>query len=106
MRTVTFFKPLLAFLCAAVFSATATAADTIPANTRYLASNCANCHGTNGVSGSAMPSLAGLKEEYFIAQMQAFKTDKRPATIMHQISKGYSDEQIKVLAAYFAAQKQ
>lgn len=37
--------------------------------------------------------------------MNAFKTGIRPATVMHQISKGYSDAQIELLAAYFAAQK-
>ena len=81
------------------------AATDAPQQVRYLASNCANCHGMNGKSGSAMPSLAGLKEDYIVAQMQAFKTDKRPATIMHQIAKGYTDEQIALLASYFAAQK-
>ena len=37
--------------------------------------------------------------------MQAFKRGKRPATVMHQIAKGYSDAQIDALAAYFAAQQ-
>ena len=37
--------------------------------------------------------------------MQAFKSGARAATIMHQIAKGYNDEQIKQLADYFASQK-
>jgi cytochrome c553 len=37
--------------------------------------------------------------------MMDLKTGRKPATIMHQISKGYSDEQIQQRAAYFAAQK-
>jgi cytochrome c553 len=40
-----------------------------------------------------------------VAQMKAFKAGTRPATIMHQLSKGYSDAQIETLATYFAAQK-
>ena len=52
-----------------------------------------------------MPGLAGLSRPYFIEQMNAFKAGKRQATIMHQISKGFSDEQISVLADYFSAQK-
>jgi cytochrome c553 len=36
--------------------------------------------------------------------MQDFKAGKRPATIMHQIAKGYSDEQIGALAAYLSEQ--
>ena len=72
-----------------------------------LAATCANCHGTNGraVEGSSVVSIAGLDKAYMIAQMQAFKTGTRPATIMHQLSKGYSDAQIETLATYFAAQK-
>jgi cytochrome subunit of sulfide dehydrogenase len=72
-----------------------------------LAATCANCHGTNGkaVDGSSITSIAGLDKNYIVAQMKAFKGGTRPATVMHQISKGYSDAQIETLAAYFAAQK-
>lgn len=72
---------------------------------RYLAANCANCHGTNGAGSVGLPGLAGLKKEYFIEQMNAFKNGKREATLMHQISKGYTDEQIAAMAAYFEQQK-
>ncbi|HEY3048515.1 MAG TPA: c-type cytochrome [Polaromonas sp.] len=74
---------------------------------KSLAATCANCHGTNGkvVAGSSVTSLAGLDKNYIVAQMTAFKSGTRPATVMHQISKGYNDAQIESLAAYFAAQK-
>ena len=74
---------------------------------RGLAATCANCHGTNGkvVSGSPVIGLAGLPADYIVSQMKAFKSGARPATVMHQLSKGYSDEQIEQLAAYFAALK-
>lgn len=72
-----------------------------------LAATCANCHGTEGrtVSGSRVPSLAGLDKAYLAAQLKAFKIGARPATVMQQISKGFSDAQIESLASYFAAQK-
>jgi cytochrome subunit of sulfide dehydrogenase len=75
--------------------------------TQSLAATCANCHGTNGkaVDGSSVTSIAGLDKNYIAAQMKAFKGGTRPATVMHQISKGYSDAQIETLAAWFAAQK-
>lgn len=75
--------------------------------TRSLAATCANCHGTDGkaVPGSAVTSIAGMDRGYLTAQLKAFKSGTRPATVMHQISKGYSDAQIEVLAGYFAAQK-
>ena len=72
---------------------------------RSWAAGCANCHGTAGqaVAGSANASLAGRTD--IAAQMKAFKSGARPATVMHQLAKGYSDAQIEVIAAYFAAQK-
>ncbi|HEU0199734.1 MAG TPA: c-type cytochrome [Burkholderiaceae bacterium] len=76
-----------------------------PFSAQYLAGNCANCHGTLGRSAGAMPSLAGLQKAYFVEQMKLFRDGKRQATIMHQLAKGYTDEQIDMLAEYFARQK-
>jgi sulfide dehydrogenase cytochrome subunit len=75
--------------------------------TKSLAATCANCHGTNGkvVSGSPVAGLAGLPADYIVSQMKAFKSGARPATVMHQLAKGFSDAQIDQMAAYFAAQK-
>jgi sulfide dehydrogenase cytochrome subunit len=72
---------------------------------RYLAATCANCHGTDGRSAGGMATLAGKPRESLIEAMQAFRGGQRPATIMHQIAKGYSDEQIVALADYFARLK-
>jgi cytochrome subunit of sulfide dehydrogenase len=103
-------KPRTAFALLAVVSlwvGTASAQSSQALNIRSLAATCANCHGTNGkaVEGSAVVSLAGVPKDYIIAQMAAFKSGARPATIMHQISKGYSDAQVEQIASYFAAQK-
>ncbi len=94
-----------AFLIAVGISATASAQDLPPPNPRYLAATCANCHGTNGVSTTGLPRLAGLSEAYLIQQMQAFKSGQRPATVMHQLAKGYTDDQISAMAGFFAAQQ-
>lgn len=40
-----------------------------------------------------------------VESLREFKDGKRQATVMHQLAKGLSDEQIKTLADYFAAQK-
>jgi cytochrome subunit of sulfide dehydrogenase len=74
-------------------------------NPAYLASSCTNCHGTQGKAANGMPSLAGLKADYIVEQMKAFRDGKRQATIMHQLSKGYTDEQIAAMAQYFSTQK-
>lgn len=99
------FKYLLLFGALAAFHAGSSAADNSVLGERYAAT-CASCHGTNGVVvGNALPGLAGQSKDYIVSTMQQFKQGKRPATVMHQIAKGYSDEQIELLAAYFAAQK-
>ena len=72
---------------------------------RNLAATCANCHGTNGQARGDMKPLAGVSAGKIVAMMADFKSGSQPATIMHQIAKGYTDEQIKLLAAYFAAQQ-
>ena len=73
---------------------------------RSLAATCASCHGTDGRSVTQeVASLAGLPKEHIVAQMKAFRDGTRPATVMHQLAKGYSDAQIDAMAAWFAAQK-
>lgn len=72
---------------------------------RSWASACANCHGTNGVAQPGMESLAGANKDELQKKMLDFKSGKKPATIMHQIAKGYSDEQLSALAGYFAGLK-
>ena len=70
-----------------------------------LAANCTGCHGPNGVSAGAIPSIAGLDKAYFVTALQEFKAGTRQATIMHQHAKGYTDQEIELLAAYFSQQK-
>lgn len=72
---------------------------------RNLAATCANCHGTNGKSVGGMESLAGLPKDKIVQNMKAFKSGEKPATIMHQLSKGYNDAQIDAIATYLSAQK-
>ena len=74
---------------------------------RADSATCANCHGSEGrtVPGSSVPSIAGLPRDYMVAQMKAFKDGSRPATVMHQLTKGLTDQQIESMADYFAALK-
>ena len=72
---------------------------------RSLAATCANCHGTNGqVRGDAVKPLAGVSADKIVAMVNDYKSGAQPATIMHQIAKGYTDQQIRDIAAFFAAQ--
>ena len=76
-----------------------------PLHVRSWAASCAACHGTDGRAQPGMISLAGVPKEVTIQKMLDFKAGRKPATIMHQLAKGYSDEQIAAIAGYFAAQK-
>jgi len=93
-----------AFVTGAALASPVSAQGTDPNLGRNLAAACANCHGTNGVSQQGMPNLAGQQGTYLAQQMKDFKAGVRPTTIMHQLAKGYTDEQIDALAAYFSAQ--
>ena len=93
-----------------------------------LTNTCVACHGNGGISqGPAIPSLAGMTENYFIGTMLAYKHDndpdglqtalgtlhknemyedlealKRSSTIMNRIAKGYTMEEIIAMAPIFS----
>ena len=65
-----------------------------------LAATCAACHGTNGVNaaGDLMHPINHLTANQIQELVLAYKNDERSATIMHQLAKGYTDEQIAIIA--------
>ncbi len=73
-------------------------------NVALLSSSCAACHGTNGHSVGGTPSLAGLSESYIVEQMKEFTNGERKATVMYSHASGYTQEEIELMAAYFAKQ--
>jgi sulfide dehydrogenase cytochrome subunit len=96
----------LLFLLNVVAAAAATTAFAqAPDLARDLAATCANCHGTNGVSQGGTASLAGMSKSELVRKLQDFKAGRTPATVMQQLAKGYTDEQIDLIADWFAAQK-
>ncbi len=72
---------------------------------RNLAATCSACHGTNGRSAGINASLAGMPKEQLVQTLGAFKRGEKPATVMHQLARGYSDVQIEAIASYLAAQR-
>jgi cytochrome subunit of sulfide dehydrogenase len=72
---------------------------------RVWAAACANCHGTEGRALPGMVALAGKDQNELLQKMLDYKSGRIPATLMHQIAKGYTDEQLAQITAYFAAQK-
>lgn len=79
-----------------------TAAEDLQA--RSLAATCASCHGTGGQARGEIKPLAGRPADRIVAAISDFRSGTAPATVMHQIAKGYTDDQVRRIAAWFAAQ--
>ncbi|ASQ89543.1 sulfide dehydrogenase [Prosthecochloris sp. GSB1] len=68
---------------------------------QILALSCASCHGEDGKSVGIIPGFHGKSATYLENALLDFKTDKRYSTVMARHAKGYSDEEIKLIADYF-----
>ncbi len=76
-----------------------------PSAARRLAAACANCHGTDGVpQPDSLPRLAGMPAQQMQAALLAYRNGQRSGSVMPQLAKGLSAEQIAALAAFFATQ--
>ena len=69
------------------------------------ASSCSGCHAAKAEVDTAVPRLTGRAAAAIVAEMQAFKAGRRPATVMDRIAKGYSESDVAAIAAWYAAQK-
>ena len=100
-------KPVvLSALAATAWLAGASAhAQTDPLQVRSWAAACAACHGTNGHAQPGNEPLAGQNRDEMLKKLLDFKSGDKPATLMHQLSKGYTDEQLAAIAGWFAMQK-
>src|ERR1700704_1787269 len=79
----------------------ATAADAPPG-----ASSCSGCHPATAGVATPVPRLVGRDAAQITAAMTEFRAGKRPATVMDRIAKGFTDDETKAIAAFFAAQKE
>jgi len=73
---------------------------------RSLAATCAACHGTDGrpPAGSAIASLGGRDRDDLLARLIGFRDGTRAGTVMPQLARGYTPDQLSQLAGWFAAQ--
>ncbi len=72
---------------------------------QMLSISCAGCHGTDGKSPGAIPSIAGKSADTIETALKEFRSGKREATVMDRHAKGYTDEELKLIAQYFATIK-
>ncbi|HEY0802399.1 MAG TPA: c-type cytochrome [Steroidobacteraceae bacterium] len=66
-----------------------------------LADACTSCHGINGRSHGAIPSINDLSKDAFVQDLKAYRAQTKTATIMNRIARAYSDADIDALAEYF-----
>jgi cytochrome subunit of sulfide dehydrogenase len=83
-------------LLAGLVASTPAWADAAPGATA-----CTGCHGPAAL-GSAIPSLDGHAADDIVAQMQAFRSGERKATVMDRIASGYTEEETRAIAEWLA----
>jgi sulfide dehydrogenase cytochrome subunit len=69
---------------------------------RLLASNCFQCHGTNGSGG--VDRIAGESASEIINELKEMR-QKSPPKMMDMHARGYTDAQLKLLADYLSKQR-
>jgi sulfide dehydrogenase cytochrome subunit len=67
-----------------------------------LANSCAACHGTDGKSPGSIPAIYGKPADYLSKALMDFRDGKRPSTVMGRHAKGYSNEEIQLIAEFFS----
>ncbi len=86
----------------ALLSSPASAASPEPPNG---AAACSACHSTNAAAQTPVPKIYGRSADEIVAAMAAFRSGQRPSTVMGRIAKGYTDDEIRPIAAWLATQK-
>ena len=91
------------FLAAAVGFASIAAAVVASAEPPAGAAACTGCHPASARVISPVPRLAGLDRAAIVRAMQDFRSGARSGTVMDRIAKGFTDEEIQAIAAWYAA---
>lgn len=99
-----FFTVTLAGLVGSLMLATVGHADQITRG-QMLSLSCAGCHGPDGQSPGSIPSIAGKEPAVMEKTLKEFRDGKLDSTMMIRHMKGYTDEEIKLIAQYFASLK-
>ena len=69
---------------------------------RLLASQCAQCHGTSGYAVGDMDDLAGEDAKDLYEDLEDMRFEDRPENIMDHQALGYTEDQIRRIAAFYA----
>lgn len=69
-----------------------------------IAAMCSTCHGTDGKGSKSIPALTDIEADELFETMKAFQSGEEEGTIMDRHANGYTDEELKQVAEYFASQ--
>jgi cytochrome c553 len=96
-------KSLAAACLLPLLTAAVAQAAPVDRQARVWAASCAACHGTDGRGQGSIPAIAGKDAEQSYRALLEFKNNQRPAaTIMHQHAKGYTDDELRRIAQFYA----
>jgi len=96
---------LAALLFAAAMPREITGAEAATPTPPPGASSCSGCHATTKSVDTPVPRLVGRRPAEIEAAMRAFRAGQKPASVMDRIAKGFSDDEIEAIAAWYGAQK-
>jgi sulfide dehydrogenase cytochrome subunit len=94
--------PAYLLLSFSLFTMANTASEDDPTVNRMLASQCAQCHGTNGYSDNEIEGIAGEEAKDMFEDLVDMKGEDKPEGIMDHQALGYTDDQIRRIAQYYA----
>jgi cytochrome c553 len=69
------------------------------------AASCSGCHPASPRVSSPVPRLVGLDRAAIVRAMQDFRSGQRAGTVMDRIAKGFTDDEIQAIAAWYATQR-
>lgn len=96
---------LLLMICT-TWTALAHASDRAIPRGMAVAHTCVVCHGPQGQSTGAIPSLRGMSALQLRTAMFAYRTGERAGTVMNRLARGLADEDIEAVAQYFSTLRQ
>jgi cytochrome subunit of sulfide dehydrogenase len=102
LKTVNAMRMSLA--AAALIASTAAALSASPEPPPGAAA-CSGCHPAKTGVNTPVPRLSGRAATDIVTQMQEFRSGQRPGTVMDRLAKGFSDEEVQAIAAWYAAQR-
>lgn len=100
MKRVTKLVPVAFLIVGGALPLTASAQ---PPTGRDLAAHCFQCHGTDGRAEKGMPRIAGKDADSLYKRTLEYRRSDKLNDIMVRQAKGFTDEQIRQIAQYFAS---